>query len=310
MNDNERHLLRAVVTRNQKDAQKYARIILNGITSQRDHGFKQQLLRTLDAKSTNFIELPYNLKELLVADDVEDYPMAKFLIREGEEVVANRIISTYKASRRLQELGVKYLPAALLYGASGTGKTELARYIAHKAKLPFIYVRFSSLVNSLLGGTQSNISKVFTYAKSSPCLLCFDEIDAIGIKRGDRQDVSEMSRVTIALMQEMDALPNDVIIIGTTNRFDRLDPALVRRFPINHEVLPLKYDDVEVLAQKFFDYCGITFDRNWLYKEIPYTISNPNDTSRCLCQTYTVSEVVTKCTDYIIDKIIAEETPT
>lgn len=305
MNDNERYLLRAVATDNMKEARKYARAVLDGITSQRDQGFKAQLLRTLDTKS--FIELPYNLKELLVAEDVENYPMAKFLIRDGEEAVVNRIISTYKASRRLQELGVKYLPAALLYGASGTGKTELARYIAHKAGLPFIYVRFSSLVNSLLGGTQSNISKVFTYAKSSPCLLCFDEIDAIGMKRGDSQDVSEMSRVVIALMQEMDALPNDVIIIGTTNRFDRLDPALVRRFPINHEVLPLEYEDVEALAKKFFDYCGVKFDYEWLYKEMPCHVPHPNDISRCILKNYTASEVVTKCTDYIVDKIIMEE---
>jgi len=131
-------------------------------------------------------------------------------------------------------MSISYLPAALFYGQSGTGKTELARYIAHKAGLPFMYVRFSNVVNSFLGGTQSNINKVFSYAKSSPCLLCFDEIDAIGLKRGDSNDVSEMSRVTIALMQEMDLLPNNVIIVGTTNRYDRLDPALVRRFPIKY----------------------------------------------------------------------------
>ena len=229
--------------------------------------------------------------------------MAKYLVRETEEKVASRILAIYRASKRLLELGIPYLPAALFYGMSGTGKTELARYIAHKAELPFIYIRFSSLVNSMLGGTQSNISKVFGYAKTSPCVLCFDEIDAIGMKRGDSQDVSEMSRVTIALMQEMDALPNNVIIIGTTNRFDRLDPALVRRFPICHEVLPLNYDDVIVLVEKFFAYCSTPLPPNWTRETFPpYTA----DTRR-FAKSYSVAHVVKTCVEDRVDYITRTE---
>lgn len=106
----------------------------------------------------------------------------------------------------------------------------LARYIAHKAKLPFLRIQFSSLVDSHLGQTQSNLARIFDYVRTAPCVLCFDEIDAVGMARGQKDDVGEMNRVVIAIMQEMDRLPNNVIIIGTTNRFDRLDPALIRRF--------------------------------------------------------------------------------
>ncbi len=233
--------------------------------------------------------------------------MAKFLLRDSERDVANRILATYKASKRLLELGIPYLPAALFYGDSGTGKTELARYIAHKAGLPYIYVRFSSMVNSLLGGTQSNISKVFSYAKTSPCVLCFDEIDAIGMKRGDSQDVSEMSRVVIALMQEMDSLPNNIIIIGTTNRFDRLDHALRRRFPIQHEVLPLENDDVIALVQKFFAYCNVPLPSAWVKEQFPRYIKDPNDRNRCIPWNYTVARVVNACTSYMVDYIVQHE---
>lgn len=302
MNDNERTLLRAVVDNDTKKARAYAQIILTNITAQRDQQFKTDLLRRLETKP-NFIELPYNLKELLVAEDTTNYPVEKFLIRNSDDAIANKIISTYRASKRLMELGISYLPAAIFYGQSGTGKTELARYIAHKVNLPFVYVRFSSVVNSLLGGTQSNINKIFSYAKSSPCLLCFDEIDAIGLKRGDSQDVSEMSRVTIALMQEMDSMPNNVIIIGTTNRHDRLDPALARRFPIGYQVRPLTQQEIVSLAGKFFKYTGYEMEddklKSWCNENFEALDLTENGVP--------VYEVVTKCTDFVVGKIMSEE---
>lgn len=227
------------------------------------------------------------------------YLEGKFLIRDGDDAIANKILATYRASNRLMELGISYLPAAIFYGPSGTGKTELVKYIAHRAGLPFIYVRFSSLVNSLLGGTQSNVGKVFAYAKNSPCVLCFDEIDAIGLKRGDTQDVSEMSRVTISLMQEMDSLPNNVIIIGTTNRFDRLDPALVRRFPISYQVAPLKHQEIVSLVDKFFRYAGYEKDSNIVQSWCSENFDTEHDVP--------VSEVITKCTGYLVEQIVSEE---
>ena len=302
--DNERMLLRAVVDNDQKKAQDCARIILNNITSQRDQTFKESLLRKLDTK-TNFIELPYNLKELLAAEDVTDYPMGKFLIRSREEEITEKILAVYRASNRLIELEISYLPAMILYGQSGTGKTELVRYIAHKAGLPFVYVRFSSLVNSYLGGTQSNINKVFSYAKSSPCVLCFDEIDAIGMKRGDSHDVSEMSRVVIALMQEMDSLPNNVIIIGTTNRFDRLDPALIRRFPLNYQIMPLSRREILELSDKLLKYAGYGMDEEKLQNWCDYNFEALDLAADG--NGVPVSEVVTRCTDYIVSQIVAEE---
>ena len=62
-----------------------------------------------------------------------------------------------------------------------------------------------------------------------PCVLCIDEIDTIAMRRG-QTDVGEMNRVVISLMQELDQLPNDMIVVATTNRYDQLDSALLRRF--------------------------------------------------------------------------------
>lgn len=297
MNDNERNLLRTVAEGDIRKAQDAARVILNGITAQKDQIFKTNLLRMLDARPANFIELPHNLRDLLIAEDVSAYPTGKLLMRDAELSAAERILSVYRVSLRLQVLSIHYPAAALFHGPSGTGKTELARYVAHKANLPFVYVRFSSLLNSLLGGTQSNLSKVFAFARTSPCVLCFDEIDAIGMKRGDSQDVTEMARVTIALMSELDLLPNNVIIIGTTNRFDRLDPALARRFPIKHMIASFAYSEAQALAEKFFRYVEM------------YPENNLDFSSWCeenLEDDMPVAAIVNVCTEKLVSDLCKE----
>jgi len=295
MNNNERILLRNVCDGDIKKSQQQARAILNGITSQKDKAFRDNLLRQLDTKA-NMIELPYNLRELLIAEDVTNFPENRFLLRAEEEKAVSAVVSAERAAKRLSEMGISYLPALMLYGESGGGKTMLARYIAHKTERPFIYVRFSSMVNSLLGKTQSNVAKVFEYARTAPCVLCFDEIDAVGMARGQENEVGEMNRIVIAIMQEMDMLPNNVIVVGTTNRYDRLDHALIRRFTIRHEVQPMSRGDIRVLAEKFFQHSGFDTD-GWLdnWCEINFSDFEP------------ASFVIEKCTEKIVNEITNEQ---
>ena len=231
-----------------------------------------------------------------MAEDVSDFPEQRFLIRESEKAVIEKILKTRKASLKLKEMGVHYTSSLLLSGEPGTGKTELARYIAHKADLPFVYLKFSGLISSALGKTQQNIGLVFDYATRSPCVLCLDEIDAIGMKRGGRDDVAEMSRVTIALMQELDRLPNDVILIGTTNREDQLDAALFRRFSFLHRVRMLDTQSAHDLCEKFFISVGYTASK----KEIEDLLSH-------IDHNYTPSNVTKACTDHIVSWVIEQQ---
>lgn len=291
MNDMERRLLRIVCEGDIRKAQQQARVILNGLSAKKDERFRDDLLRHLDAKENRFIELPYNLRDLLVAEDVENFPTSRFLLRDQELEATEKLLALYRAAARLAELGIQYLPALLLHGKSGCGKTMLARYIAYRAGLPFVFVKFSNLVDSHLGQTQTNVAKVFDYVRSAPCVLCFDEIDAIGMARGQKDDVGEMNRVVIAMMQELDQLPNNVIIIGTTNRFDRLDEALVRRFPLHYELNPMSEEESVALARQFFTYTGITPAEDWYSKNLG---AEP------------ASAVVRKCTDYIVGVVTKE----
>lgn len=295
MNDGERDLIAQVCSGDIKKSQDQARSILVNLSSQKDERFKSNMLRKLDVNKKNMIELPYNLQEFLLAEDVSNFPKERFLIRTCEQKVVTDTISVLKVAEKLSELGIRYSPSLMLYGQSGGGKTMLARYIAHVAELPFLYIKFSGLVSSYLGNTQSNISKIFDYARSAPCVLCFDEIDAVGMARGQKNDVGEMNRIVISLMQEMDRLPNNVIIIGTTNRYDRLDDAVIRRFSLHHEIEKLSKSDVELLSSKFFSYTGIEMDIDaQIWREAN------------LSENETAASIIDKCTRYVIDKMMAE----
>ncbi len=295
MNNNERILLRYVCDGDMKRAQMQAKCILTTISSQKDASFRDDMLRRMETRKI-FVELPQNLKGLLVIEDSAAFPDAKFLLRKTEAEAVKKTISLYRAAKRLADLGIPYLPALMLYGESGCGKTELARYIAHKAELPFAYVRFSSVVDSHLGGTQSNIARIFEYIRSNPCVLCFDEIDAIGTARGQTHEIGEMNRIVIAVMQELDQMPNNAIIIGTTNRFDQLDPALVRRFPLRYELGPLSAREAKEFAHKFFRYAELT-PTDWIdgWCEETFEGSVPAAT------------VVRECTDVVVNHILQED---
>lgn len=295
MNDNERMLIRNVCDGDLRIARQYARAVLNGLIAKKDADFKVNMLRKLDAKG-NAIELPYNIKGLLAAEDVTNFPRERYILRPEEEKAVDRVLAVYRASSRLADLGISYYPALMLHGQSGCGKTMLARYIAHRANLPFVYVKFSNLVKSHLGETQSNVAKVFDYVRTEPCVLCFDEIDAIGMKRGQQDDVGEMNRVVIALMQELDQLPNRVIIVGTTNRFDELDPALIRRFPIQYELQPLTSAEAGQLAKMFFAFAGVEM-----------TMMDQLQLATSFATPVPSSTVVKECTEIIVQRIIGEE---
>ena len=81
------------------------------------------------------------------------------------------------------------------------------------------------------GKTAQNLQRVFDYCKGQKCVLMLDEIDCIGLSRGnDTGADGELGRTTIALMQALDSLVDGQIVIAATNRQDRLDKALLRRF--------------------------------------------------------------------------------
>ncbi|QQP32328.1 Nuclear VCPlike, partial [Caligus rogercresseyi] len=119
----------------------------------------------------------------------------------------------------------------LTHGPPGCGKTLLANAIAGEIQLPFIKVAATEIVSGVSGESENNLRDIFDRANShAPCILFFDEIDAVTQKRENAQKEME-KRIVSQLLVCMDELDPRVLIIGATNRPDSLDPSL-RQIPI------------------------------------------------------------------------------
>lgn len=123
----------------------------------------------------------------------------------------------------------------LFHGPPGTGKTLLAKAIATECAMSFISVKGPELLDVYVGESEARIRDLFREAKQrQPCIIFFDEIDSIGVRRGRDGDSGGVAdRLVSQLILEMDALTFDaeaqrVFMVGATNRLDLLDPALVR----------------------------------------------------------------------------------
>ncbi|NEV02106.1 AAA family ATPase [Bradyrhizobium uaiense] len=120
----------------------------------------------------------------------------------------------------------------LLSGPPGNGKTSFAEAIAEGLALPFFVVRYDALVGSYLGETNARLRALFDYARTQPCVLFFDEFDAIGKERGDDHETGEIKRVVSFLLMQIDKLPSYVVTIAATNHAELLDRAVWRRFQL------------------------------------------------------------------------------
>lgn len=130
----------------------------------------------------------------------------------------------------------------LLTGPSGSGKTLLAKAVANECHVNFIAVKGPELLSKWVGESERTVREVFKLARlSSPCIVFFDEIEAIGGRRG-MHDGNVTERVISQLLAEMDGIEElrGVVVLAATNRPDLLDPALLRagRFELRLE-LPL-----------------------------------------------------------------------
>lgn len=118
----------------------------------------------------------------------------------------------------------------LLSGPPGNGKTSFAEAIAEALALRFLVVRYDALIGSYLGETNARLRRLFDYVRTQPCVLFFDEFDAIGKERGDTHETGEIKRVVSFLLMQLDQLPSYVVTIVATNHAELLDRAVWRRF--------------------------------------------------------------------------------
>ena len=137
----------------------------------------------------------------------------------------------------------------LFYGLSGTGKTELARYISEQLGKPIVLKRASDILGKYVGENEQNIRDAFAEAEASDAILLFDEADSFFYNRNQAQRSWERSTVNEFLTQ-MEEFSG--ILICTTNLRNIMDPAMQRRFHIMVEFKPMKFDGIKTMMERYF----------------------------------------------------------
>jgi SpoVK/Ycf46/Vps4 family AAA+-type ATPase len=160
----------------------------------------------------------------------------------------DELIEEQRRADVLRAHGLEPRSRILLVGPPGTGKTTLAEAVAEAVAVTLFVVRYESMIGSYLGETAARLKRVFDYARTTPCVLFFDEFDALGKERGDIHETGEIKRVVTSLLMQIDELPSYTIVVAATNHPELLDRAAWRRFQVRLSLpLPTKKELAEYI---------------------------------------------------------------
>lgn len=219
-----------------------------------DKPIPPEVLVDLQIKMKNFetalnsIE-PSALREVLISQPTETWDDIGGL-EEAKQQLKEVIEWPLKYPELYSHLSSKPPNGILLFGSPGTGKTLLAKALAHESEVNFISVKGPEFLSKWVGESEKAVRETFRKARAaSPCIIFFDEIDAIAGMRGRFASSQVTEQVVSQLLTEMDGLEGlkGVILLAATNRPDMLDPALMRsgRFG-RHIEIPMPDKDTRI----------------------------------------------------------------
>ncbi len=249
-----------------------------------DEPVPEVVLNQLKIKMSHFLEAltniePSALREVLITHPSETWDDVGGL-REAKQELKEIVEWPLKYPEFYKYMKSRPPNGILIYGLPGTGKTLLAKALAHETEINFISVKGPEFLSKWVGESAKAVREAFRKARSTaPCIIFFDEIDAIASRRSESSDSRVTDQIVAQLLTEMDGLEElkDVVLIAATNRPDLLDPALLRsgRFGRHIEIpLPDKNTrinifkihlkdrpindkiDIESLAQELEGYSG------------------------------------------------------
>src|SRR2546427_24699 len=152
-------------------------------------------------------------------------------LEPAKQELAEAVEWPLKYGKLFAQAGAKAPKGVLLYGPPGTGKTLLAKAVATESEANFISVKGPEFLSKWVGESERAVRETFRKAKAAaPCVVFFDEIDAVTPNRGNSADGQVTERVISQILTEMDGVEelHNVTVIAATNRPDLVDPALLR----------------------------------------------------------------------------------
>ncbi|HLG23484.1 MAG TPA: CDC48 family AAA ATPase [Candidatus Nanoarchaeia archaeon] len=226
------------------------RKVLPDIKLKEDEPLPKDLLEKLvinqgDFKDALKVVRPSALREVLVEIPNVKWSQIGGLLNVKQELI-EAVEWPLKHPEAFIRLGVRPPRGILLYGAPGTGKTLLAKAVANESEANFISVKGPELLSKWVGESEKAVREVFKKARQvSPCIIFFDEIDALAPRRGMSSENHASERVVNQLLTEVDGLEdlNDVVVIAATNRPDIVDTALLRPGRFDRMILTPIPDD-------------------------------------------------------------------
>ncbi|NXI66839.1 NVL protein, partial [Anseranas semipalmata] len=197
-------------------------------------------------------------------------------LEDVREELTMAILAPVRNPEQFKALGLTTPAGVLLAGPPGCGKTLLAKAVANESGLNFISVKGPELLNMYVGESERAVRQVFQRARNSaPCVIFFDEVDALCPRRSDRESGASV-RVVNQLLTEMDGLENrqQVFIMAATNRPDIIDPAILRPGRLDKTLyvgLPPPEDRLAILKTITKDGTRPPLDTDVSLEEIAYS---------------------------------------
>ncbi len=172
-------------------------------------------------------------------------------MQELKDYLTQKVIFMIQNKELAEQYRITPPNGMLLYGPPGCGKTFFAEKFAEETNFNFMLVKSSDIGSSLVHGTEAKIQKLFAKAeKNSPIVICFDEFDALVPVRGAHGSEYQSGEVNEFLAQMNNCAKKGIFIIATSNRPDKIDPAILRTGRIDKQVfVPLP--DLEARKEMF-----------------------------------------------------------
>ena len=172
-------------------------------------------------------------------------------MEDVKKTIRSRVIDQIKYPELYEQFGLSGGTGILLFGLPGTGKTTIARAIAHEVNAPMYVVKLSDVMNKWVGESEKRIHSLFEKARSTPVSLIFlDDFDALGGERSDDNGVN--NKIIVELITQMDGFQkntNTIVLLAATNNPWIIDSAIMRRFEY-HIYVPLANHDARIAMLK------------------------------------------------------------